>query len=654
MSTEASTAATLTVSGEPPVTSVGIGSGTLDAQGVTAPVRNSLDFDPITDGTHTIRMQWSDDASAELQFRVFDLTDGVNLSNRVRGSNPAEWTGELQLDHEYRLFIKANSGTANYSVTLEAGIAFTLLAQPQDQSVTVGQNASFLVDATGSGDLNYQWFLANGEPVPGATDNRLTVIQATLEESGQQYYVQVSIGQESIDSDIATLTVTEPLALGSYSLTPDENAWTLEGPATTLDFNVGPNTDAWGKELLRVGNVLLVGGDFEGVKPKRGRGNELVIQPFLVALDAVEGTPLTSFNANIPWTIDRVVRALAVSPDGQTVYVGGDFGFVALDAITGELDESVSISVDNGSGVSGTQARIFDIAVTNSHIYIGGDFAKVEGQGGFRNVARLDLAGTLDQDWNPRFFDGFNNGRSARVHAVAVSPDEQRVYVGGTFERIEVDNVFTNVARTLADRPISMIVLNSSDGTVRDERFGVRTRLNTKSLKPHDIVVTDTHVFIAWGGPNWLSFSSADGDMLVDGEYDSLQQVRSKGDVQGLQLIGDRLYVAHHGEYLDTTADAFPPEAIVSQDPDVLDPYKFHSYIVDFDSGVLIRDQAWRITGPFGTWGIAAAPDSVWVAGQFSLAGTDSTPVEGLVRFAAESPMVEPPEAEPEPEQPVQ
>jgi len=135
--------------------------------------------------------------------------------------------------------------------------------------------------------------------------------------------------------------------------------------------------------------------------------------------------------------------------------------------------------------------------------------------------------------------------------------------------------------------------------------------------------------------------------MLVDGEYDSLQQVRSKGDVQGLQLIGDRLYVAHHGEYLDTTADAFPPEAIVSQDPDVLDPYKFHSYIVDFDSGVLIRDQAWRITGPFGTWGVAAAPDSVWVAGQFSLAGTDSTPVEGLVRFAAESPMVEPPEPEP-------
>jgi alpha-tubulin suppressor-like RCC1 family protein len=81
----------------------------------------------------------------------------------------------------------------------------TISAQPQNQSVTVGQSADFSVSATGNGALSYQW-RKNGTPIAGATTSSLT-FTAELADSGSTYQVAVSDSQGTVTSNSATLSV---------------------------------------------------------------------------------------------------------------------------------------------------------------------------------------------------------------------------------------------------------------------------------------------------------------------------------------------------------------------------------------------------------------------------------------------------------------
>jgi len=134
---------------------------------------------------------------------------------------------------------------------------------------------------------------------------------------------------------------------------------------------------------------------------------------------------------------------------------------------------------------------------------------------------------------------------------------------------------------------------------------------NGKGLTAHDIVVTEFYVIVAWGGPNYLSFHSPDGTRL--------RQYRAKGDVQALQVVGDHVFVGHHGELFGTLEEPIPQEAVVSLDPEIVLPFKLHSFRIDDPS--FLPEQAWQITGAFGVWGISVAEDAIWVAGQISQAG---------------------------------
>ena len=612
-STLSSENVTLAVSlGVTPVTTRTLGQGTVDSEAVVAPRFARFNFDPLnlnpqTTALHIVTLSWHSDA--DVRFNVFD-NNGTRLnSSVVRGSNPGVWTGELIASQRYSIRLWSTSGIANFSANLEAIIPINFDSQPSDLIVTEGDNANFSVVATGSGNLTYQWF-ANGNPIFGENGNSLTVFTSSLAEDGTNYTVEVSNGIDTVISDAATLTVNEPVVLGLFSKEADSSAWILDGPAPTLDFFATEESDAWGQELLRVGDLLLVGGDFDGIRP--GRGAVVTARPFLAALNAVTGQAVTTFQ--VPIQVNSVVRALARSPSGQQVYVGGDFGLLALDATTGELDFAVSVTEGEQAG------RVFDIAVTQTQIYIGGDFSSVNDK--FRaNIARLSLEGELDPSWSPNVTSGFESGRAAPVQSITVSPAADTVYVGGTFNQI--DN--TPVGTTVHGAEISMLTLNASDGAVRPERFGPFVGNNMRDLIAHDIAVTEFYVIIAWGGPNFLTFHSLDGTRL--------QQYRGTGDIQALQVVGDHVFVGHHGEFFGFLPNTIPPEAVVSLDPEIFVQFRLHSFRID--DPAFLPEQAWETTGRFGVWGIAAAEDSIWIAGQISRAGSNDRTVDGLARFPA-------------------
>src|SRR5271156_5083211 len=80
------------------------------------------------------------------------------------------------------------------------------ISQPGNQTVTVGQTATFAVNASGTGPMTYQWYV-NGVPINGATSSTYTTPPTTAGQTGSVYTVVVSNSVGSVTSNGATLTV---------------------------------------------------------------------------------------------------------------------------------------------------------------------------------------------------------------------------------------------------------------------------------------------------------------------------------------------------------------------------------------------------------------------------------------------------------------
>jgi hypothetical protein len=82
-----------------------------------------------------------------------------------------------------------------------------ITTQPSSVTVTVGQTATFSVQATGSGTLTYQW-QKSSTAISGATSSSYTTAPTTAADSGSQFTVIVSNSIGSVTSNAATLTVS--------------------------------------------------------------------------------------------------------------------------------------------------------------------------------------------------------------------------------------------------------------------------------------------------------------------------------------------------------------------------------------------------------------------------------------------------------------
>src|SRR5882762_405139 len=82
-----------------------------------------------------------------------------------------------------------------------------LISSPENQTVTVGQTATFSVSASGgSGLFTYQWY-KNGSLISGATSNTYTTLPTSMGDTGSVFTVAVSSAASTVTSSPATLTV---------------------------------------------------------------------------------------------------------------------------------------------------------------------------------------------------------------------------------------------------------------------------------------------------------------------------------------------------------------------------------------------------------------------------------------------------------------
>ena len=83
----------------------------------------------------------------------------------------------------------------------------TITGQPENQSVTVGQTATFSVSASGTTPFTYQW-QKNSANITGATNSSYTTPATTSADNGAKFDVIVTNSAGSATSNQATLTVT--------------------------------------------------------------------------------------------------------------------------------------------------------------------------------------------------------------------------------------------------------------------------------------------------------------------------------------------------------------------------------------------------------------------------------------------------------------
>ena len=110
-------------------------------------------------------------------------------------------------------------------------VAPSITQQPASLSVLVGQGASFIVAASGSAPLAYQW-QRNGADIPGATNTSYAVAAATLADNGAAFRAVVTNSAGSATSDPAVLSVLAAPPVLTITLQPANTSVTAGVPAT--------------------------------------------------------------------------------------------------------------------------------------------------------------------------------------------------------------------------------------------------------------------------------------------------------------------------------------------------------------------------------------------------------------------------------------
>jgi len=191
-----SSPATLTVSASAVAPSI-----TTQPAGQTVTVGQTATFTVAATGTAPFSYQWKKNGTA------------ISGATSTSYTTPATTNADNGSQFTVQVSNSAGNVTSNAAtLTVSAStVAPSITTQPANQTVTVGQAATFTVAATGTAPLSYQW-RKNGTAISGATSTSYTTPATTSADSGSQFTVQISNSAGNVTSNTATLTVNSGAA----------------------------------------------------------------------------------------------------------------------------------------------------------------------------------------------------------------------------------------------------------------------------------------------------------------------------------------------------------------------------------------------------------------------------------------------------------
>ena len=139
------------------------------------------------------------------------------------------------------------AGCGGSSSSTVPNSAPSITTQPVNQTVAVGQSATFSVAAAGTAPLSYQWQKGT-TPITGATASSYTTPATTTSDNGSHFTVVVSNMAGSVTATAATLTVNSPTK-PSITTQPANQTVTVGQTATfsVVATGTAPLTYQWQK-----------------------------------------------------------------------------------------------------------------------------------------------------------------------------------------------------------------------------------------------------------------------------------------------------------------------------------------------------------------------------------------------------------------------
>jgi uncharacterized protein YndB with AHSA1/START domain len=231
----------------------------------------------------------------------------------------------------------------------EAADGVTVIAQPTNQSVTEGDNASFTFNVVFSDTGAYQWYDASDDsPLTDEDSATLSLTAVALADSGDTFYciATPNVG-DPVQSNTVTLTVTEALNEIAFSgMTANGTSGTVDTDTLTLTFDEDPTG-------LAAGDITVTGAT-KGALSGTDNTRTLAISSITVANGANVNVVIADNNgntfapANRDVVVYKVASAQRLTFDGVDSYA--DFTQVSIgDGDT--LSLTVKTAVDAGGTV---------------------------------------------------------------------------------------------------------------------------------------------------------------------------------------------------------------------------------------------------------------------------------------------------------------
>ncbi len=368
----------------------------------------------------------------------------------------------------------------------------------------------------------------------------------------------------------------------SGAFTSVDGANRLRGASLTASGDLGawdPGTDeairAVASSSAKDANGTLVtksiiGGNFSYVNgaPRKN----------IAAIDAATGDLDRSFVADT----DALVKALAMSPAGDMLFIGGGFTDVnglyrsRLAALNPTTGAALSWSANAGGSVNA-------LATNGDALYVGGGFSSIGGVDTIAELARVSIStSAVDSGFNP------NPGGSLK--ALEVTSDGSKIFAVGPFTSFAGQSrpgaALVNVNGTLGSwAPSEGGSSIAADLSPDQNRIYFSTSRNR--LFAYDYTGANPNT------PTWVA--------------------RSGGDVQAIAATTTEVYVGGHFRNFPEEHQARPHLASVYVATGLLTPWSPGA------------------NGDFGVWSITATANSLLIGGDFDRAGTRRQP--GFAQF---------------------